>query len=89
MSEPCKHLNFDSKIVVARVEDVGRFVAEFRIRCVDCDMPFQFLGIEPGFNYEGPTVTLDGLEANLPICPQGQRPTPMQGLSGYTIKGHN
>jgi hypothetical protein len=36
-----------------------------------------------------PTVRLDGLEADLPICPQGVQPTPMQGLMGYSIKGTN
>jgi hypothetical protein len=82
-------MNFDAKVAVARIEDIGRFVAEVRIHCADCGAPFQFLGVQPGFNYEHPTVSLDGLEASLPICPQGSRPTPLQGLSGYTIKGTN
>ncbi len=59
------------------------------IHCLECKRPFQFAGIEPGFNYDAPTVSLDGLEANLPIFPQGQRPNPMQKLMGYTIKGTN
>lgn len=85
----CKHMNFDATVRVARIEDVGRFVAEVKIHCTECGTPFQFLGIEPGFNYEHPTVRLDGLEADLPICPQGVQPTPLQGLQGYSIKGHN
>ena len=28
MSEPCKHFNLDAKVGVARIEDIGRFVAE-------------------------------------------------------------
>jgi hypothetical protein len=82
-------MNFDAKVAVARIEDIGRFVAEVRIHCADCGVPFQFLGVQPGFNYEHPTVSLDGLEADLPISPQGSQPTPLQGLSGYTIKGTN
>jgi hypothetical protein len=82
-------MNFDASVSVARIEDIGRFVAEVKIRCVECGTPFQFLGIAPGYNYEAPTVRLDGLEADLPICPQGVRPTPLQGLMGYSIKGHN
>lgn len=85
----CPHMNFDATVSVARIEDVGRFVAEVRIHCMDCKVEFQFAGIQPGFNYEAPTVTLDGLEANLPIFPNGARPTPLQGLMGYTVKGSN
>lgn len=85
----CPHMNFDAKVSVARIEDIGRFVAEVRIHCIECKAPFQFLGVSPGFNYDAPTVTLDGLEANLPICPQGTQPTPLQGLQGYTIKATN
>lgn len=83
----CPHLSFYSVVRVARLEDIGRFVAEVKIRCRVCDTPFQFLGMPPGFNYEAPTVSLDGLEADLPICPQGAQPTPLQGLMGYTVKG--
>lgn len=85
----CEHRNFHADVRVTRIEDVGRFVAEVNIHCVECGTPFQFLGVEPGFNYEAPTVTLDGLEGNFPICPQRVRPTPFQGLQGYTVKGRN
>lgn len=85
----CKHLNFNAVVAVARIEDIGRFVAEVRIRCTDCDTPFQFVGVQPGFNYDAPTVSLDGLEGNFPICAHGTQPTPLQGLQGYTIKASN
>lgn len=85
----CKHMRFDANVAVGRIEDIGRFVAEVRIKCIECGAPFQFVGVAPGFNYDGPTVSLDGLEGNFPICPQGSQPTPLQGLQGYTIKGHN
>lgn len=85
----CLHRNFAAKVSVARIEDIGRFVAEVRIHCTECNTPFQFFGVAPGFNYDAPTVSIDGLEANLPICAQGTTPTPLQGLQGYTIKGHN
>ena len=85
----CQHLNFSAECKVARIEDLGRFVLEVKVRCVDCDKPFQFVGVEPGFNYNAPTVSLDGLEANLPITPEGQQPTPLQGVMGYTVKGMN
>lgn len=85
----CQHKVFDAQCRVARIEDVGRYVLEVSVRCTECDTPFQFLGMQPGFNYEHPTVRLDGLQADLPICPQGHQPNPFQGLMGYTIKGTN
>lgn len=85
----CKHLNFHADCKVARIEDLGRFVLEVRVRCVDCKKPFQFVGVEPGFNYNAPTVSLDGLEGNFPITPEGQQPNPLQAAMGYTVKGMN
>lgn len=85
----CKHTNFDANVSVCRLEDSGRFIAEVRINCVECNTPFQFLGLEPGLNFDGATVSLDGLEANIGICPQGHRPNPMQSLMGYTVKASN
>ncbi|CAN7322293.1 hypothetical protein LJR084_001860 [Variovorax sp. LjRoot84] len=85
----CAHLNFDASCGVARLEDTGRFMLEVRIKCIDCGKPFQFLGLKPGLNFDGATVSLDGLEANLAIFPDGQRPNPMQTLMGYTVEGTN
>lgn len=86
---PCAHHSFEAHCAVARLEDSGRFMLEVKVQCAECGTPFQFKGLEPGLNLDGATVSLDGLEANLAICPQGARPTPMQGLMGYTIKGTN
>lgn len=85
----CAHHNFDATCRVARLEDSGRFMLEVNVTCTDCKRPFQFLGLEPGLNFDGATVSLDGLEANLAICPEGQRPSPLQQLMGYTIRGTN
>ncbi|MFZ6774704.1 hypothetical protein ACO0LB_18540 [Undibacterium sp. SXout7W] len=85
----CKHLNFSASVRVARVEDVGRYIAEVRVKCIECDMPFQFQGMSPGMSSVKPTVSLDGLEANLPIYPEGQQPNPLQKLMGYSIKNTN
>ena len=85
----CVHMNFDATVGVARLEDSGRFMAEIRIKCKDCDTPFQFMGLEPGLNFEGATVSLDGLEANIGIHPEGQRPNPMQKLMGYSVTATN
>lgn len=85
----CKHFNFKANANIARLEDSGRFMCELKIECSDCNKPFQFLGVEPGLNLNGCTVSLDGLELNIAICPEGQRPNPLQGLQGYTIRNQN
>lgn len=85
----CPHMNFGADCRVARLEDSGRFMLEVSVRCLDCGQPFQFLGLPPGLKLNGATVSLDGLEANIAICPQGARPNPLQGLQGYTVEGFN
>lgn len=61
----CSHKNFDAQVSVIRIEDTGRFMAEIRIRCLDCGTPMQFMGLKPGLDFNGATVSLDGLEANI------------------------
>jgi hypothetical protein len=78
----CKHENFRANVRVARLEDSGRFIAEIRVNCDQCDKPFQFLGLEPGIDLDGARVSLDGLEANIAICPQGSRPNPFERIFG-------
>lgn len=88
-TQSCKHMQFDAQCRVARLEDSGRFLLEVQVRCIECDTPFQFLGLQPGLNLNGATVSLDGLEANIAICPKGTQPNPLQTLQGYTIEAHN
>jgi hypothetical protein len=82
----CKHFNFGFDCKIARLEDSGRFMLEVTVRCTDCGKAFQFLGQKPGLNFDGATVSLDGLELNIGICPEGTRPSPLQGmLRGYDV----
>lgn len=85
----CTHPNFAADCKVMRFEGTGRFALEVTVKCTACESPFQFLGLPPGYNYEGPTVSLDGLEANLPICAEGLRPNPLQHLQGQTVNAVN
>ncbi|POR42523.1 hypothetical protein [Methylobacterium sp. V23] len=83
----CKHENFAAAVRVARLEDSGRFMAEIRISCTACGAPFQFLGLEPGLDLQGARVSIDGLEANIAIAPEGTQPSPLQrmvhGVQGF------
>lgn len=81
----CKHLNFHAAAKIARLEDSGRFMCELTVKCSDCDLPFQFLGLEPGLDLNGARVSIDGLELNVGICPRGARPSPIQ-VMGFDIK---
>ena len=88
-SGSCKHEAFKATVNVARLEDTGRFVAEISIKCCQCDLPFQFMGLSPGVNFDGATVSLDGKEACIGIRPEGSAPNPLQQLLGVTINAHN
>lgn len=84
MAGTCKHMNFSASVGVARLEDTGGFMAEIRVQCSECGLPFQFLGLEPGIDMQGARVSIDGLEANIAIVPQGARPSPLQRMA-YNI----
>ena len=81
MGDKCQHEAFSAKVNVARLEDKGLFMAEIRVVCDQCGIPFQFLGLEPGLDLQGARVSIDGLEANLAICPRGQKPSPLDRIS--------
>lgn len=86
----CEHKNFSANCKVARLEDSGRFMLEVSVQCAECRKPFQFLGLQPGLDLNGARVSLDGLELNVAICPQGVRPTPLDGfVRGYDISKGN
>lgn len=84
----CAHLNFDAVCKVCRLEDSGQFMLEVRVKCVECGVPFQFLGLEPGCDLQGARVSIDGLEANLAICPEGVKPNPLQRMA-YGVENFN
>lgn len=76
----CEHRNFGAMVKVARLEDSGQFMAEVTVKCTECNTPFQFLGLEPGLDLQGARVSIDGLEANIAICPAGSKPNPLQRM---------
>lgn len=91
MADRCAHMNFTAQVKVARIEDKGAFAADIRIRCAECGLPFQFLGLKPGVDMQGARVSIDGLEARMAICPQGQVPSPMDNIAlniGFGGKRH-
>lgn len=69
----CPHEGFSVDAVVNRMADSGGFVADIRIKCVQCDEAFRFLGVPAGFNFESPTVSIDEIELHVPIEPEGNK----------------
>lgn len=79
-------MQFNALVRVNRLEDTGQFMAEIRIECIECRLPFQFLGLPLGLNLAGAAMDVDGQEARLAIAPVGRVLHPLEGLSGFRIK---
>jgi hypothetical protein len=77
----CKHTAFDGHVVVNNLEDTGQFMVDLTIKCRQCGTPFQFLGLKPGLDLQGATCSVDALEARLAVCPEGQRPNPLDRMA--------
>lgn len=81
----CEHMKFEASVDVGRLTDqdgvVTSYTAAVRIICADCGRDFQFLGLPPGIDLQGARVSIDALEANLAICPQGEQPSPLSRLA--------
>jgi hypothetical protein len=88
MSDCLHRKSHQVNVKIACLEDSGGFVAEISIACADCGKPFQFLGLEPGIDTQGARVSLDGLEANIAICPEGTKPNPFQRMQ-YSVNKFN
>jgi hypothetical protein len=77
----CEHHNFSANVNVVRLEDTKQFMAEITVKCAECGKPFQFLGLSPGLDTGGASVSVDGLEAQIAICPEGSKPNPFQRMA--------
>lgn len=66
---PCEHKNFRAHVSVNRLEDLGGFIADVRVECAECGLPFSFLGVSAGLSFERPTVSVDGCELHAPLEP--------------------
>lgn len=83
----CAHTKSHRSFVrVDYMEDTGRFMASIKIRCEECGLGFQFLGLPLGLNIEGAAMRMDGEEAHIAIAPVGRVMRPLEGLSGFGVK---
>lgn len=81
MSDGCKHENFRADVSVNRFDNGPPYMAEVHIKCADCGLPFEFLGLECGVDTHGAKVSVDGQEARLAIIPKGLQPSPLQRMA--------
>lgn len=66
----CDHKNFEVKVEVNRLSDVGKFNMDVKVHCTDCGQPFKFKGLPVGVNLNGATCSFDGLEGRFAIEPK-------------------
>lgn len=89
MSVPrCQHMNFVAEVDVHRLTEseepdarVKGYLADVRIKCSECGKRFQFLGLPAGIDTQGIGMSVDGLEARLALCPQGEHPSPLDRIA--------
>ena len=59
----------------ARTEEDSTIVAfycELRVWCLECEKPFEFIGLPMGLSPGQPRTSVDGQEARMPIKPVGE-----------------
>lgn len=71
----CKHFNFQSNARVGRLTDsdnsdeITGFTCDFKVVCIDCDTPFEFIGVSCGVSFTKPMANFDFTELRVPIRP--------------------
>lgn len=71
----CQHLNFETGAKVARLHEDGRpevitgYRLDLVVRCKECGLPFEFVGLPGGYNMLSPTANIDATELRCPIQP--------------------
>jgi len=72
----CNHPNFEVNASVARFADPPEsvptgYMLDVKCRCIECGIPFQFIGIRSGISTDLPNVSIDATELRIPIKPSG------------------
>lgn len=88
----CKHSNFHANVSVGRIIAEGAsddsqpiaFSADVTVKCLDCGKPFEWIGLPMGYSPMQPMCSVDGLEARMPLKPQGE--ATRTDLAGFAVK---
>jgi len=70
----CQHDQFRADVAVHRLTEsdggpVRCFMADVRIKCMQCGLHFRFMGLPFGMSAAQPMLSADGLELRAPIEP--------------------
>jgi len=70
----CKHEKFETHSKVGRLTDkdgveITGFVFECKVKCVECDTFFEFVGVPNGQSFTEPMANFDFTELRAPIRP--------------------
>jgi hypothetical protein len=73
----CQHENFICDCDVSRISSteggpINRYSLDVRVRCVDCNLPFRFIGLPTGLDLNGAATSMDATEGRFAIAPKGQ-----------------
>jgi hypothetical protein len=67
--------------------EVDRFEADVRITCIQCGVPFRFIGLPAGLDLNGAATNPDATEARLAIAPKGAVVSFVDGAPlGFSIR---
>lgn len=80
----CEHRNYRAQVNVTNLEDTGARLAEITIKCDNCGLPFEFVGLPVGCEFYRPTTDLSAQILTAPIVPEGAKQ--VDGLIGYSLK---
>lgn len=80
----CEHKNIQAYVDVNRIEDKKAFIAAVKIECTDCNMPFEFIGVEAGMMFDKPMCNVTAQTLLAPIKPKGSDVMP--GIPGFRVK---
>jgi hypothetical protein len=70
----CAHENFKCQANIGRLSEgeggpITGYCAGITVHCVDCGLPFRFIGLAAGNHYAEPRVSIDGTELRAPLEP--------------------
>ena len=87
---PCPHEDFTADVAVNRLQDgqdvTTGYSADIRVRCVECEERFVWVGLPFGLRPDAPTVSVDGFEMRAPLRPESAPEDYGFDSPGFTIR---
>ena len=81
----CKHEEFRIDLTMNYLEDIEARNADIKIRCIQCDRPFCFLGVPFGLSLQGAACSVDRTELRIAVVPQGEEPPLFKEPVGFGV----